>query len=140
MFDSVFNFASCAAQLRELAHEVEGAPEEVGAAGAAAGMDSAVARRQLRQLEARAAAEEDLMMRVPLSKVRECPDNVSCTRVCMQYTALLEEALCALAVRFVHIPCEAAIFPGAGQGQACEADQQPLPALCLFRHFSCVTT
>ncbi len=50
---------------------MEGAPEEVGAAGAAAGMDTAVARRQLRQLEARAAAEEDLMMRVPLSKVRE---------------------------------------------------------------------
>ena len=49
---------------------MEGAPEEIGAAGAAAGMDTAMARRQLRQLEARAAAEEDLMMRVPLSKVR----------------------------------------------------------------------
>ena len=61
--------ACCAAQLRELAQEVEGAPEEVGASGAAAGMDSAVGRRQLRQLETRAAAEEDLMMRVPLSKV-----------------------------------------------------------------------
>ena len=74
--------AQCAAQLRELAHEVEGAPEEVGAAGAAAGMDTAVARRQLRQLEARAAAEEDLMMRVPLSKVRQHPGrDSSSTRV-----------------------------------------------------------
>ena len=78
-------------QLRELAQEVEGAPEEVGAAGAAAGMDSAQARRQLRQLEARAAAEEDLMMRVPLSKVRPvvgtCSTHDCATRQLMSSSA-----------------------------------------------------
>jgi len=75
---------------------VEGAPEEVGAAGAAAGMDTAVARRQLRQLEARAAAEEDLMMRVPLSKVRAGPgrDNSSAS-IDTHRTALFMGELCA---------------------------------------------
>lgn len=59
-------------QLAELAQEVEGAPEEAGTAGGAGGdvgADSAAARRQLHSLAARAAVEEDLMMRVPLSKV-----------------------------------------------------------------------
>ncbi len=59
-------------QLQELAQEVEEAPEEAGAGGAGdllAGGDSAAARRQLHALAARAAVEEDLMMRVPLSKV-----------------------------------------------------------------------
>jgi len=54
----------------ELARELEGAPEELTAGGGASGMDTSGGKRQLRQLEARAAVEEDLMMRVPLSKVR----------------------------------------------------------------------
>ena len=55
--------------MAELAREVEGAPEELTAGGGASGMDTSGGKRQLRQLEARAAVEEDLMMRVPLSKV-----------------------------------------------------------------------
>ena len=54
--------------MAELAREVEGAPEELRSGGAS-GMDTSGGKRQLRQLEARAAVEEDLMMRVPLSKV-----------------------------------------------------------------------
>lgn len=60
-----------AALMAELAQEVEGAPEEAGTAGGAIGetvADSAAARRKLHSLDARAAVEEDLMMRVPLSK------------------------------------------------------------------------
>ncbi len=61
-----------APQLQELAQEVEGAPEEaatVGGGGADVGSESAAVRRQLHALAARAAIEEDMMMRVPLSKV-----------------------------------------------------------------------
>lgn len=56
--------------MAELARELEGAPEELTTGGGASGMDTSGGKRQLRQLEARAAVEEDLMMRVPLSKVR----------------------------------------------------------------------
>lgn len=62
--------------MAELAQEVEGAPEEAGIAGGAIGeavADSAAARRKLHSLEARAAVEEDLMMRVPLSTVATPP-------------------------------------------------------------------
>jgi U3 small nucleolar RNA-associated protein 3 len=52
--------------MREMAEELAGAPEEVRAE--IAGMDSAAAVATRQRLEARSAAEEDLMLRVPLSK------------------------------------------------------------------------
>lgn len=52
--------------MRELAQELAGAPEEVTAD--LPGMDTAAAVAARQRLEARAAAEEDLMLRVPLSK------------------------------------------------------------------------
>ncbi len=52
--------------LRALAAELAGAPEEERAA--VAGLDSAAALRTRAKLEARAAAEEDMFVRVPLSK------------------------------------------------------------------------
>ncbi|KAK9829724.1 hypothetical protein WJX72_007528 [[Myrmecia] bisecta] len=52
--------------VQELAQELEGAPEELRAGPA--GGDTAGAIRQRHRLEARAAEEEDLMIRVPLSK------------------------------------------------------------------------
>eukprot|EP00879_Flechtneria_rotunda_P011823 GHRR01012350.1.p1 GENE.GHRR01012350.1~~GHRR01012350.1.p1 ORF type:complete len:590 (+),score=268.47 GHRR01012350.1:166-1935(+) len=52
--------------LRELAEELEGAPEEVREE--VPGMDTAAAVAARHRLEARAAAEEELMLRVPLSK------------------------------------------------------------------------
>lgn len=52
--------------MRELACELEGAPEEVR--HELPGMDSAAAVAARQRLEARAAAEEELMLRVPLSR------------------------------------------------------------------------
>eukprot|EP00775_Hariotina_reticulata_P005267 gene5267-5502_t len=52
--------------LREMAQELAGAPDEV--TPDVPGMDSAAAVATRQRLEARAAAEEDLMLRVPLSK------------------------------------------------------------------------
>jgi hypothetical protein len=52
--------------VRELAQELAGAPEEVDAL--MPGLDSAAATATRRRLEARAAQEEELMMRVPLGK------------------------------------------------------------------------
>ena len=59
---------------------MEGAPEEapaVGGGGADVGSESAAVRRQLHALATRAAIEEDMMMRVPLSKVC-CPSWLGC--------------------------------------------------------------
>lgn len=56
----------CSAVMRELAQELAGAPEEVTAD--IPGMDTAAAVAARQRLEARAAAEEELMLRVPLSK------------------------------------------------------------------------
>lgn len=53
-------------QLSEIAREVEGAPEELRET--LTGMDSAAAVRQRHRLAAREAVEEDLMLRVPLSR------------------------------------------------------------------------
>ncbi|WIA21610.1 hypothetical protein OEZ85_000794 [Tetradesmus obliquus] len=52
--------------MREMAEELAGAPEEVRAE--IAGMESAAAVATRQRLEARSAAEEELMLRVPLSK------------------------------------------------------------------------
>uniref|UniRef100_A0A1D2A5Z8 Sas10 C-terminal domain-containing protein n=1 Tax=Auxenochlorella protothecoides TaxID=3075 RepID=A0A1D2A5Z8_AUXPR len=52
--------------LSEIAREVEGAPEELRET--LTGMDSAAAVRQRHRLAAREAVEEDLMLRVPLSR------------------------------------------------------------------------
>jgi U3 small nucleolar RNA-associated protein 3 len=52
--------------MRELAQELAGAPEEVTAD--IPGMDTAAAVAARQRLEARSAAEEELMLRVPLSK------------------------------------------------------------------------
>ena len=68
--------------MRELAQELAGAPEEVAAD--LPGMDTAAAVAARQRLEARAAAEEELMLRVPLSRVeakklkaqRRCVDSV----------------------------------------------------------------
>lgn len=59
---------------------MEGAPEDApaGGAGGNVGAESAAARRQMHALAARAAIEEDLMMRVPLSKV--CAAMLSCSQ------------------------------------------------------------
>lgn len=56
----------CSGVLREVIREQEGAPEEVTLD--LPGMDTAAAVAARQRLEARAAAEEDLMLRVPLSK------------------------------------------------------------------------
>ncbi|KXZ45808.1 hypothetical protein GPECTOR_50g602 [Gonium pectorale] len=58
--------ASRSDTLRALAAELAGAPEEERAA--VAGLDSAAALRTRAKLEARAAVEEDMFVRVPLSK------------------------------------------------------------------------
>ncbi|GBF94628.1 hypothetical protein Rsub_07364 [Raphidocelis subcapitata] len=52
--------------VKELAQELAGAPEEVEAL--LPGLDSAAAQATLARLDARAAQEEELMMRVPLKK------------------------------------------------------------------------
>jgi hypothetical protein len=52
--------------MRDLAAEVAGAPEEVRTE--LPGMDTAAAIAARQRLEARAAAEEDLILRVPFSK------------------------------------------------------------------------
>jgi U3 small nucleolar RNA-associated protein 3 len=53
--------------VQELAAEIAGAPEEV-AAGAPLGMDTVAALRQRQKMAARDAIEEELMVRVPLSR------------------------------------------------------------------------
>lgn len=53
--------------VQELAAELTGAPEELGA-GAPLGMDTVAALRQRQRLAARDAVEEELMVRVPLSR------------------------------------------------------------------------
>lgn len=53
--------------MQELAAELEGAPEEVRG-GDPLGMDTAAAKRERRRLSAREAVEEELMIRVPLTK------------------------------------------------------------------------
>ncbi|PSC73947.1 Something about silencing 10 [Micractinium conductrix] len=58
--------ASRSGLVQELAAEVEGAPEEQRYA--AAGLDSAAALRERQRLAAREDVEEELMIRVPLSK------------------------------------------------------------------------
>lgn len=52
--------------MREIAQELVGAPEEVR--DELPGFDSAAAIAAQQRLEARSAAEEELMLRVPLSK------------------------------------------------------------------------
>lgn len=52
--------------MRALAAELAGAPEEERAA--VAGLDSVAALRTRAKLEARAAVEEDMFIRVPLTK------------------------------------------------------------------------
>jgi hypothetical protein len=59
-------FLFFSAVMRELAQELAGAPEEV--TPDLPGMDTAAAVAARQRLEARAAAEEELMLRVPLSK------------------------------------------------------------------------
>lgn len=59
-------------QVRELAEELAGAPEEVAMAAALPGGDSLAAVRTRHRLEARAAEEEELFTRVRLSKVCVC--------------------------------------------------------------------
>ncbi|DBA96237.1 TPA: hypothetical protein ACH3X3_002431 [Trebouxia sp. C0006] len=54
--------------VQALASELEGAPEELRASSAVAGNETLEALRHRQRLEARAAEEEDLMVRVPLSK------------------------------------------------------------------------
>ena len=53
--------------VQELAAEMEGAPEEVRG-NTPLGMDTAAARQERRRLSAREAVEEELMIRVPLTK------------------------------------------------------------------------
>jgi U3 small nucleolar RNA-associated protein 3 len=59
--------ASRSTLVQELAAEIAGAPEEVGA-GAPLGMDTVAALRQRQKMAARDAIEEELMIRVPLSR------------------------------------------------------------------------
>jgi U3 small nucleolar RNA-associated protein 3 len=59
--------ASRSTLVQELAAEIAGAPEEVGA-GAPLGMDTVAALRQRQKMAARDAIEEELMVRVPLSR------------------------------------------------------------------------
>lgn len=54
--------------VQALASELEGAPEELRASNVVAGNETLEALRHRQKLEARAAEEEDLMVRVPLSK------------------------------------------------------------------------
>lgn len=59
--------ASRSTLVQELAAEIAGAPEEVGA-GAPLGMDTVAALRQRQKIASRDAIEEELMVRVPLSR------------------------------------------------------------------------
>lgn len=68
--------------MQELAQEIEGRPEEVRER--VAGLEAAGAIRERLRLEARAGVEEDMMTRVPLSKVggpvlRLCLALLACT-------------------------------------------------------------
>jgi hypothetical protein len=58
--------ASRSAVIRELAEEIRGAPKELR--NELPGFDSLAAMKQRQRMEARAAVEEDMMTRVPLSK------------------------------------------------------------------------